>query len=160
MRRLFRLDNGDGPGGECGAAAATAPAGVELDAATGDGGGRAMKQLDFLTEIAPTVTVSHARGATLAEQFAAFHDANPHVYGALRRLALGMVRRGRRRIGMKMLFEVLRWQYAMSTTDAGSEFKLNNNYTSFYARLLAENEAELAGVFELRTQTWQLAELN
>lgn len=160
MRRLFRLDNGDGPGGECGAAAATAPAGVELDAATGDGGGRAMKQLDFLTEIAPTVTVSHARGATLAEQFAAFHGANPHVYGALRRLALGMVRRGRRRIAIKMLIEVLRWQHDMTTADAFSEFKINNSYAPFYARLLMDTEPELVDVFELRTQTWQLAELN
>lgn len=119
-----------------------------------------MKQLDFLTEIAPTVAVNHARGATLAEQFAAFDRANPHVYQALRRLALGMVRRGRSRIAIKMLIEVLRWQHDMTTADAFSEFKINNSYAPFYARRLMENEPELEGAFELRTQTWQLAGLN
>ena len=113
-----------------------------------------MRQLDFFTPIAPTHTPNHARGATLEEQFAAFHSANPHVYQALRRLAVQMVRRGHRRIGIKMLFEVLRWQYAMQTID-DSDFKLNNSYTSFYARLLMEREPELAGYFETRTQTWQ-----
>ena len=119
-----------------------------------------MRQLDFFTPIAPTHTPNHARGATLEEQFAAFHSANPHVYQALRRHALAMVRRGHRRIGIKMLFEVLRWQYAMSTVDPASEFTLNNNYTSFYARLLMDNEPDLVGVFETRSQTWQLAEVN
>jgi len=119
-----------------------------------------MQQLDFFTPIAPTAPANHARGATLEEQFAAFHCANPHVYAALRRLALGMVRRGQRKIGVKMLFEVLRWQYAMTTTDSASSFKLNNNYAPFYARLLMDNEPELAGAFETRTQTWQLAEVN
>lgn len=110
--------------------------------------------------VAPTVHVNHARGATLPEMFQAFHAANPHVYHALRRLAVGMVRRGQARIGIKMLFEVLRWQYAMSTTDAHSDFKLNNSYAPFYARLLMDNEPELAGAFELRTQTYQMAEVN
>lgn len=125
-----------------------------------------MQQLDFFTAapppepVAPTVHINHARGATLSEQFDAFHAANPHVYHALRRLAIGMVRNGRRRIGIKMLFEVLRWQYAMTTADASSDFKLNNNYAPFYSRLLMDNEPELADAFELRTQTYQLAEVN
>ena len=119
-----------------------------------------MQQLDFFTPIAPTAPANHARGATLEEQFAAFHSANPHVYQALRRHALAMVRRGQHKIGIKMLFEVLRWQHAMTTTDAASAFKLNNNYAPFYARLLMDNEPELSGAFETRTQTWQVAEVN
>lgn len=118
-----------------------------------------MRQLDFFTPVAPTNTANHARGATLEEQFAAFHEANPHVYTELRKMALAMVQRGYRRIGVKMLFEVLRYRHAMTTSDPSSEFKLNNNYTSFYARLLMCNEPALDGAFELRTQTWQAAEI-
>ena len=43
----------------------------------------------------------------------------------------------------------------MGTNDPASEFKLNNNYRSFYSRLLMEQEPELAGYFETRTQTWR-----
>ena len=100
------------------------------------------------------ITVINAHGLTLEQQFAAFHEANPHVYTALRRLALDAARHGRK-LGIAMLFEVLRWQYAMNTTDQASEFKLNNNYRSFYSRLLMEREPELQDYFETRTQTWQ-----
>ena len=99
-----------------------------------------MRQLDFFTPIAPTHTPNHARGATLEEQFSAFHSANPHVYQALRRLAVQMVRRGHRRIGIKMLFEVLRWQYAMSTVDPASEFTLNNKIIDHNVRRRTGNQ--------------------
>lgn len=117
-----------------------------------------MQQLD-LFNLKPINPVDRARGGSLDDQFNAFHKANPHVYQALKRLALQLARRGHRRIGIKMLFEVLRWQYAMSTNDPASDYKLNNNYTSFYARLL-DAEPELRGMFELRTQRWQEHEVS
>ena len=88
------------------------------------------------------------RDATIQQRFAAFHAANPHIYELLRRMALDMQRLGVRRYGMKGLFEVLRWRWAVQTQ--GEEFKLNNNYTAHYARLLMANEPRLAGFFELR----------
>ena len=90
----------------------------------------------------------------MEQQFEPSTQANPHVYSALRHLALDAARHGRR-LGIAMLFEVLRWQYAMTTTDEASEFKLNNNYRAFYARLLMEREPDLQDYFETRTQTWQ-----
>jgi hypothetical protein len=82
-------------------------------------------------------------------RFEWFPQNNPHVYRNLRALALGMKRqRGKKRVGIKMLYEVLRYQYDIQTT--GQEFKLNNNYTAYYARLLMAQEPELAGLFEVR----------
>lgn len=49
-----------------------------------------------------------------------------------------------------MLFEVLRWQHAVSTDDPTSPFLLNNNWRSRYARLIAEQEPDLHHAFELR----------
>ena len=99
------------------------------------------------------IVTINAHGLPLDEQFKAFHAANPHVYEHLRTLALN-ARRKDITVGIAMLFEVLRWQYLMATSDASSEFKLNNNYRAFYARLLMEQEPELAGYFETRTQRW------
>ncbi len=87
-------------------------------------------------------------GVTLQERFESFHRINPHVYDALRSLALDLVARGRRRIGIGMVFEVLRWQRMMATS--GDPWKLNNTYRAPYARLLMEREPALAGVFETR----------
>jgi hypothetical protein len=84
---------------------------------------------------------------TIDEAFARFHEDNPHVYDELRMLALRARRRGATKIGIGMLFEVLRWRQTLRTD--GDAYKLNNNYRSRYARMLMA-EPELAGCFETR----------
>ena len=90
----------------------------------------------------------HRPTDTIQERFRAFHAANPHVYENLRIMALELKRGGHKMWGMKALFEVLRFTAAIQTE--GDVFRLNNNYTALYARLLMENEPELRGFFELR----------
>lgn len=92
-------------------------------------------------------------GDTIDEAFTNFHNANPWVYTALVQLARDLIRRGHRRIGIGMLFEVLRWQWSLGTADPASDYKLNNNYRSRYARLIMTQEADLMDVFETRTLT-------
>jgi hypothetical protein len=88
-------------------------------------------------------------GQSIAERFEIFERENPHVYRTLVRLAREWVERtGGRKIGTKALFEVARWQIALATND--KDFKLNNNYTAYYARLMMHREPELAGLFDLR----------
>lgn len=90
---------------------------------------------------------------SIEADFRQFHALNPKVYHSLVKLARDLHERGRRRIGIGMLFEVLRWQHAMSTVDPGSEFKLNNNYRSRYARLIMDQEPDLDEIFETRELT-------
>lgn len=85
---------------------------------------------------------------SIADQFVAFHAHNPHVYTALRQLALGLAATGRRRGSINQLFEVLRYEYALRTK--GDEYKLNNNYRALYARMLMKNEPGLIDWFEIR----------
>lgn len=101
--------------------------------------------IDFEPIKQPTV----AREATIQERFEAFHRANPQVYAALRGLALQMLGNGVRQYGIKGLFEILRWQFALQTK--GEPFKLCNDYTSRYARLLVNLNPELDGFFEFRS---------
>jgi hypothetical protein len=102
--------------------------------------------------LVPTVVAVPGTGS-IEGNFLAFHEANPWVYRALVRLARDLHRRGRKRIGIGMLFEVLRWQHSLATVDQASDFKLNNNYRSRYARLIMDREADLAGIFETRRLT-------
>jgi hypothetical protein len=88
-------------------------------------------------------------GASIQERFEQFDRLNPHIYELLVELArLLRARRPRRRVGIGMLYEVLRWNYLVHTT--GGDFKLNNNFRSRYARLIEHREADLRGAFELR----------
>jgi hypothetical protein len=94
---------------------------------------------------------AYERHMSLDERFALFHEANPAVYRALRHLALEYVRAGNRRVGAKMLAEVVRWRTSLHPTT--EVWAINNSYVSRYARLLAAAEPELAGAFETRALT-------
>lgn len=87
---------------------------------------------------------------TRAEKFEDFHAHNPQVFAELEKLAQVMIRKGRKKIGIGLLFEVLRWEFYMNTDDPNSEFKLNNNLRSHYSRLLIERHPELEGALEIR----------
>ncbi len=81
--------------------------------------------------------------------FDRFHADNPKVYVTLVRLAREWVSRtGRHKLGIATLFERARWEIALSTTDA--DFKLNNSYRAYYARLIMLREPDLSGLFDLR----------
>jgi hypothetical protein len=95
-----------------------------------------------------SLNLTRREGKTLDSLFADFHGANPRVYAALVRLAREAKARGRKRLGIGMLFERVRWDLAMET--AGDEFKVNNSFRSRYARLIAKQEPDLADFFEFR----------
>lgn len=89
---------------------------------------------------------------SIATQFSRFHTANPGVYNGLVRLARQAKAAGRDRIGIGMLFEVLRWEWITGALSPDDEaWKLNNNYRSRYARLIQEREPDLTDIFETRT---------
>jgi len=77
-----------------------------------------------------------------------FHRENPQVYSALRDVAIQLSDRGWHHYGIKAIMEVVRFHKALETTD--TKFKLNNNYSSRYARLLMEQEPRLNEFFEVR----------
>jgi len=89
---------------------------------------------------------------TIEQSFEKFHATNPEVYKELVAMCWQAKNAGRDRIGIGMLFEVIRWSWIVrSLPDPTEEFKLNNNYRSRYARLIMENESGLESIFELRS---------
>jgi hypothetical protein len=80
--------------------------------------------------------------------FVKFHTQHPEVYYELVRLARKAKARGHDRIGIGMLYEVLRWNYLVDHIDATP--KMNNNYRAYYARLIMDREPDLAGIFNTR----------
>lgn len=86
---------------------------------------------------------------TIEEKFKAFHDENPKVYKQLEQMSWQLYNAGQNKIGIGMLFEVLRWRSMLRTT--GDEYKLNNNYRSRYVRLLIDNNPEFDSLFERRS---------
>lgn len=87
---------------------------------------------------------------SLTERWAAFDAANPHVMTRLIAMARGLRDRGVRHYGMQALFEVLRYEAALRTSDPNSAFKLNNDYAAVYAREIMRRHPDLDGFFSIR----------
>jgi hypothetical protein len=86
---------------------------------------------------------------TTAARFEEFHRQNSHVYRTLVRLAREWVNTtGNRKLGISALYERARWQLAIETSDA--DYRLNNSYRAYFARLIERQEPDLADLFETR----------
>lgn len=104
----------------------------------------------YVSVSAPEIRPLEDFKGPLQERFEHFHKLNPAVLDAIVRIAKQLKGRGFRQAGMKLIFERLRWLYALQTS--GEDYKLNNNYTAFYARLVMHQHPELDGFFKLRKQ--------
>lgn len=81
------------------------------------------------------------------DKFESFHQQFPQVYAELARLARAMKARGFRSYSIMTLYGAARYRLSL---DSGEDYKLNNNHMPHYARLLMEQEPDLAGFFETR----------
>lgn len=77
-----------------------------------------------------------------------FHTDNPHVYATFSRFTTEAIARGRTSFGARMVWERMRWFSMFETTDP--DWKLNNDYAPFYARLFLADHPQHSGLFELR----------
>lgn len=96
-----------------------------------------------------TVRQPEGSAPSIQAQFESFHQLNPWVLRALEALTADYLKHGASRVGIGMLFEVLRWRYVTATE--GDEFRLNNNFRSRYVRLLIERHPDWARAFEVRS---------
>ncbi len=81
--------------------------------------------------------------------FERFHADHPEVYAEFLRLALMLLGRGHKWYSADGILHVVRFHTAVNPNhDAG--FKINNNFSSRYARLLAQNDERFADFFEFR----------
>lgn len=107
-----------------------------------------MEQLDFW---APIASLEPIANETIQQRFSRFHSANPHVYAALVNIARRMMKAGCSRIGIKQLYEIMRWERLLyAQANVGDDRKLNNDYTAYYAREIMAKEADLTDAFEIR----------
>ncbi|MFF7613507.1 hypothetical protein [Streptomyces lavendulae] len=101
-----------------------------------------------LDDIQPVRLPDGACSLTIQERFEAFHALNPWVMRHLENLVQDAIDRGFQRIGIGMLFELLRYRYGEATR--GDEFRLNNNFRSRYVRMLIGARPDWAPYFEIR----------
>ncbi len=97
----------------------------------------------------PTITLpEYTPKLTIDERFKLFHEQNPHVYERIVSITRDLKLRGWKRAGIAMIFERLRWLYAIQTS--GDDYKLNNDFRALYARKVMQEYPEFNGFFATR----------
>lgn len=83
------------------------------------------------------------------EAFWAFHEANPEVYNLFDRFTRELIGARYPHGSAKLIFERIRWETMVLTRGSGP-VKLNNNFTSRYARLWEHRNPQHKGFFRQR----------
>lgn len=78
----------------------------------------------------------------------------PEVYRLFARFALQMLERGRRRFGISLLTERVRWEVLTTWAPDERGLKINNNHRPYIARQLIEDHPELEDVIQCRRTFW------
>lgn len=86
---------------------------------------------------------------SLRDAFRSFHRDQPEVYRRLVDLARRAAAKGKR-VGVRALWEKLRWDTEVGDPDRRDGFKLNDHHAPYYSRLMMRDEPDLAGFFEIR----------
>lgn len=100
-----------------------------------------LSKIDYLKESTMT---------KLEADFQKYHKDNPHVYELFKRYAQAAIKTGRTSYSAYAIFERIRWHTDIETNDT-LDFKLNNNYRPYYARLFGANFPKYRDFFRTRT---------
>lgn len=82
-------------------------------------------------------------------RFLTFHLKHPRVYTLYDRFAKELISQGHKKLGSKMIIERIRWEYWTGSHDEYN-FKINNDFTAWYAREFIKHNPQYAEYFELR----------
>ncbi len=87
-------------------------------------------------------------GISIREGFEKFNSENPMVYKAFEKQALRAIAKGRKKISAKLIINWIRWNEYLESSD--KNFRINDAFQAYYARLFIKNHPGYDKVFEFR----------
>lgn len=81
--------------------------------------------------------------------FEKYDSENPQIWEAFVHFSFKAIGKGFKRIGARQVFEAIRWETKVQGNDG---FKVNNSYTSYYARKFVEKFPQHKDLFVFRQQ--------
>jgi len=81
--------------------------------------------------------------------FTKYDNENPHIWAKFQDIAMRAKHiAGFKRYSAKGIFEIMRWETSVKAKN--DSFKVNNNYTAYYARKMMSEHKEFIGFFLIR----------
>jgi len=97
--------------------------------------------------------LSGTRYDELSLKVKVFHNSHPEVWDLFRKFTFDLIAKGFKHYGAKSVFERIRWHTDTPDSEGKSSFKVNNDYTAFYARAFMKRYPKYDGFFRIRQQT-------
>ena len=85
---------------------------------------------------------------SLKQDFFEFHKSNPHVYALFEVYTFDTIRSGKTKTSAWLIVNRIRWEVQMKTI--GDEYKIQNGYIQYYARLFMKNHPQHFGFFDTK----------
>jgi hypothetical protein len=90
----------------------------------------------------------------MRQQCIAFHKEHPEVWDLFVKFTFELIKRGFQHYAAQHgVFARIRWETDQADVDGNPMFKINNNYSAFYARRFMRMHPRHDGFFRTRTQT-------
>lgn len=90
----------------------------------------------------------------MRDQVRAFHAAHPEAWELFVKFTFELIDRGFKNYGAQHgVFARIRWETDVVDVDGNLTFKVNNNYSPFYARRFMKMYPQYDGFFRTRKQT-------
>jgi hypothetical protein len=78
-----------------------------------------------------------------------FHIANPGIYELFKKFALHLIEdKSQKKISSKLIINRIRWEIYVETT--GKDYRINDAFTAYYARLFVNDFPQYRNTIELR----------
>jgi len=87
-------------------------------------------------------------GKSIQEKFEEFDKENPKVYSIFKQQVLKAISKGKKKISAKTVLGFIRWEIQFQTT--GDIFKINDCFTSRYARKFTAEFTQYKDIFHFR----------
>lgn len=94
-------------------------------------------------------TYQKATGKTIDAAFEIYHQQNPKVYELFKKYVNDILSRGKKLTSAKMIINRIRWEIYMETK-GNEEYRINDAFTSRYARLYAKEYPHYKDIFNFR----------
>lgn len=91
------------------------------------------------------------RTATIEERFNEFHTAHPEVWTLFVRFSHEVMAAGHQHYSADAVLHRVRWEADIGFCQDADGFRINNNYSAFYARLFHREYPQHDGFFRTRT---------
>lgn len=81
--------------------------------------------------------------------FLEYHEKNPQIWEAFKTYTFKAINRGHTRLSAEFIVNIIRWESKVSAMD--EDFKINNNYKSYYSRFFTNLYPTYKNLFEVRS---------